>query len=137
MPSIKNSQRTVQLLVSRDRRGPAVSVLPNVIYLNFARCVCVCVCVWKTSNSYNYNVRYWYACRFVTACVRGAKFNNALLGSMSISHKAVPNIIFKPVTLNYFKVIYSVHFESPFSSKYQLNSPTICDYVTLLRHVST
>jgi len=58
MPSIKNSQRTVQLLISKERRGPAFSVLPNVIYLSFARsvcvcvcvcvCMCVCVCVWKS-----------------------------------------------------------------------------------------
>jgi len=40
MPSIKNSQRTVQLLVSRQRIGPAVPVLPNVIYLRFALRVC-------------------------------------------------------------------------------------------------
>ena len=40
MPSITNSQLTVQLLVSRERIGPAVPVLPNVIYLRFARCVC-------------------------------------------------------------------------------------------------
>jgi len=47
MPSIKNSQRTVQLLISRECRGTAVPVLPNVIYLSFARCVCVCVCVYE------------------------------------------------------------------------------------------
>jgi hypothetical protein len=68
--------------------------------------------------------------------VRGTKCNNAVLGAIFISHKAVHNIIFKHVTLNGFKVIYYVHFESPFSSKYQINSLTICDDVTLLLHVS-
>jgi hypothetical protein len=68
--------------------------------------------------------------------VSGAKFNNAVLGSMFISHKAVPNIIFQQVTLKLFKMIYSVHFASQFSSKDQLNSLTKCDDVALLRHVS-
>jgi hypothetical protein len=35
-----------------------------------------------------------------------------VVSSIFISHKVVPNIIFQQVTLNCFKVIHSVNFES-------------------------
>jgi len=64
MPSIKKSQRTVQLLLSRERIGPTVPVLPNVIYP-----LCMCVenvylihlkCSILVRLSIRNSVRAWY-----------------------------------------------------------------------------